>query len=46
MDEYLIDELGAYNTRVSEGIQHTKEYTKKMKKLQKQFDLEYRRKVG
>mgnify|MGYP001560223453 FL=1 len=40
MDDYLIEELANYNTRVSDGIVHTQKYKKRMKKLQKQFDEE------
>ena len=32
------NELAGYNSRVSEGVVHTEEYSKKMKKLQKQFN--------
>ena len=33
-----IEELATYNTRVSDGIVHTEEYKKRMKKLQEQFN--------
>ena len=36
--EEKFNELGDYNTRVSEGIVHTKEYKKKMEKLQREFN--------
>ena len=32
------NELADYNTRVFKGIVHTKEYKKKMEKLQKEFN--------
>ena len=40
MDDYSIEELAAYNTRVSNGIVHTQKYQKRMKKLQERFDKE------
>jgi len=42
MNKYEIQELASYNTRVSQGIEHTKEFVERMKELQIRFNNEIR----
>ena len=41
MNRYDVEQLATYNSEVSRGIVHTKEYNQKMKDMQEQFDKEY-----
>jgi len=40
MEKQNLEELAEYNSRLSKGIVHTKEFIERMNKLQSEFDEE------